>query len=119
MANNDRLTREWQQKVSIVLKLHDTMQRLIQEKNWAELDKLYSGITIDNGMGTVSFSDSAAVNAWLTSHYSPLMNEININAYANLFKKFGKMSLINQKKGGKRSTRRHHSRRQRTRRQKK
>jgi hypothetical protein len=116
MANNDRLTREWQQKVSIVLKLHDTMQRLIQEKNWAELDKLYNGITIDTGMGTVSFSDSAAVNAWLTSHFSPLNSEINQKAYQQLLKNFRNMSL---KKGGKRSTRRHHLRRQRTRRQKK
>ena len=117
MANNDRLTREWQQKVAIVLKLHDTMQRLIQEKNWAELDKLYNGITIDTGMGTVSFSDSAAVNAWLTSHYSPLNSEFNQNAYRKLLENFKeKMSL---KMGGKRSTRRHRSRRQRTRRQKK
>ena len=116
MANNDRLTREWQQKVSIVMKLHDTMQRLLQEKNWEELDKLYNGITIDTGMGTVSFSDSAAVNAWLTSHFSQLNSEINPNAYQRLLENFRKMSL---KKGGKRSTRRHHSRRQRTRRHKK
>jgi hypothetical protein len=111
MANNDQLTRDWQQKVSIVLKLHDTMQRLIQEKNWAELDKLYNGITIDTGMGTVSFSQSGDVNAWLTSHFSPLNSEFNQNEYAKLFEKF--------RLGGKRSTRRRRSRCQRTRRQKK
>ena len=111
MASNDQKTREWQKKVAIVLRLHDTMQRLIQEKNWVELNKLYNGITIDNGMGIVSFSNPSEVDAWLKSHYKPLNNEINQNAYAELFKKF--------RLGGKRSTRRHRSHRQKTRRQKK
>jgi len=112
MASVSLNTQMWNDKVEIVNDIYKIMKNLIEKEEWERLSKLYNGMSIDTGMGSIPFSDSKGVERWLTLQYGmPPHNEFNENKYYDLFKQL--------RIGGKRSTRRHRSRRHRTRRQKK